>query len=156
IKAVAVRGSLRVEDADPGGVVAAAMELSVRSFGPATAKDRELGTVANLLTFNRLNALPTRNFHAGPFAGSDVISGESHNAGRCVSRTAWPACPIACEHISARSDGPGVRLEYESFFAFGPLCGISDRDAILAAARMCDRFGMDTISAGATVAFAME
>jgi len=47
-------------------------------------------------------------------------------------------------------------LEYESLFALGPLCGISDRDAILRAARLCDDLGMDTISAGATVAFAME
>ncbi|HJZ93033.1 MAG TPA: aldehyde ferredoxin oxidoreductase family protein [Gemmataceae bacterium] len=156
IKAVAVRGSLRVEVADPGGVVAAAKELSVRSFGPATAKYRELGTVANLLTFNRLNALPTRNFQAGTFAGADEISGESLNAGRRVARNSCAACTIGCEHIYAPTDGPGVRLEYESLFALGPLCGISDRDAILAAARMCDRFGMDTISAGATVAFAME
>src|SRR5262249_46477664 len=48
------------------------------------------------------------------------------------------------------------RLEYESLFALGPLCGVSDRDAILRAARLCDDLGIDTISAGATVAFAME
>src|SRR5262249_49328666 len=156
IKAVAGPGAPRGGGADPGGAVAAATELSVRSFGPATAKYRELGTVANLLTFNRLNALPTRNFQAGTFAGADEISGESLNAGRRVARNSCAACTIGCEHIYAPTDGPGVRLEYESLFALGPLCGISDRDAILAAARMCDRFGMDTISAGATVAFAME
>src|SRR5439155_11701310 len=61
LKAVAVAGNQRVEVADPAGVVAAAKDLSERSFGPATAKYRELGTVANLLTFNRLAALPTRN-----------------------------------------------------------------------------------------------
>jgi aldehyde:ferredoxin oxidoreductase len=49
-----------------------------------------------------------------------------------------------------------VRLEYESLFALGPLCGIGDRDVVLRAARLCDRLGLDTISAGATVAFAME
>jgi aldehyde:ferredoxin oxidoreductase len=49
-----------------------------------------------------------------------------------------------------------VRLEYESLFALGPLCGISDPDAVLEAARVCDRLGLDTISAGATIAFAME
>jgi aldehyde:ferredoxin oxidoreductase len=156
IKAIAVRGTRRVEVADPGGVVAAAKELSAKSFGPATAKYRELGTVANLLTFNRLNALPTRNFQAGTFAGAEEISGESLNAGRRVARNSCAACTIGCEHIYAPTGGPGVRLEYESLFALGPLCGIADRDAILAAARMCDRFGLDTISAGATVAFAME
>jgi aldehyde:ferredoxin oxidoreductase len=156
IKVVAVRGTRRVEVADPAGVVAAARELSAMSFGPATAKYRELGTVANLLTFNRLNALPTRNFQAGTFAGAEEISGESLNAGRRVARSSCAACTIGCEHIYAPTGGPGVRLEYESLFALGPLCGISDRDAILTAARTCDRFGLDTISAGATVAFAME
>ena len=49
-----------------------------------------------------------------------------------------------------------ARLEYESLFALGPLCGIGDRDAVLQAARLCDELGLDTISAGATIAFAME
>src|SRR5207248_6639998 len=53
LKAIAVAGSQRVEVADPAAVIAAARDLSQRSFGPATAKYRELGTVANLLTFNR-------------------------------------------------------------------------------------------------------
>src|SRR5213078_3792844 len=66
------------------------------------------------------------------------------------------ACTIGCEHIYATSGGEGVRLEYESLFALGPLCGIADRDVVLQAARLCDQLGLDTISAGATVAFAME
>src|SRR5205814_6053799 len=65
------------------------------------------------------------------------------------------ACTIGCEHIYGMPGGE-VRLEYESLFALGPLCGVSDRDAVLRAARTCDRLGLDTISAGATIAFAME
>jgi aldehyde:ferredoxin oxidoreductase len=156
LKAVAVSGSQRVPVADPDGVVAAAKELSRKSFGPATAKYRELGTVANLLTFNRLHALPTLNFQQGHFAEADAISGESLNAARRVARRSCAACTIGCEHIYAAPDGSEVRLEYESLFALGSLCGIGDRDAILQAARLCDRLGLDTISAGATVAFAME
>jgi len=156
LKAVCVRGSRRVDVADPAGVVMAAKELSAKSFGPATAKYRELGTVANLLTFNRLNALPTRNFQAGTFDDAESIAGEALNAGRRIARNSCAACTIGCEHVYATRDGAGVRLEYESLFALGPLCGVSDPDAILAAARVCDRFGLDTISAGATVAFAME
>ncbi len=180
LKAVAVAGSRRVPVADPDGVVAAAKELSRRSFGPATAKYRELGTVANLLAFNRLHALPTLNFQQGQFAGAEAISGESLNAARRVARRSCAACTIGCEHIySLKDEGgrlkaesevmpsdsafslppssfPGVRLEYESLFALGSLCGIADRDAVLQAAHLCDRLGLDTISAGATVAFAME
>lgn len=155
LKAVAVAGSQRVEVADPAGVVRAARDLSQRSFGPATAKYRELGTVANLLTFNRFAALPTRNFQQGTFEGAAALSGEELNAARRVARRSCAACTIGCEHIYAGPAGE-VRLEYESLFALGPLCGVGDKDAVLRAARLCDRLGMDTISAGASVAFAME
>src|SRR5437660_8057816 len=155
LKAVAVAGSQRVEVADPVAVIAAAKDLSQRSFGPATAKYRELGTVANLLTFNRFAALPTRNFQQGSFEGAANLSGEELNATHRVARRSCAACTIGCEHIYASTEG-GVRLEYETLFALGPLCGVSDRNAVLRAARLCDRLGLDTISAGATIAFAME
>jgi len=155
LKAVAIAGSQRVAVADAAGVVAAAKDLSRRSFGPATAKYRELGTVSNLLTFNRLAALPTRNFQQGTFPEAEALAGESLNAARRVARRSCAACTIGCEHIYAAPEGE-VRLEYESLFALGPLCGIGERDAVLRAARLCDRLGLDTISAGATVAFAME
>jgi aldehyde:ferredoxin oxidoreductase len=155
VKAVAVAGSQRVEVADPAGVVAAARDLSARSFGPATAKYRELGTVANLLTFNRFAALPTRNFQQGTFAEAAALAGDDVSAARLVARRSCAACTIGCEHIYAAPGGE-VRLEYETLFALGPLCGVSDRDAVLEAARLCDRLGLDTISAGASIAFAME
>ncbi len=155
LKAVLVAGSQRVEVADPEGVVEAARDLSRRSFGPATAKYRELGTVANLLTFNRLHALPTRNFQQGRFAEAEALSGEALNEARRVARHSCAACTIGCEHVYA-APGGAVRLEYESLFALGPLCGVGDRDVVLRAARLCDRLGLDTISAGATAAFAME
>jgi aldehyde:ferredoxin oxidoreductase len=155
LKAVAVAGSQRVEVADPAAVVAAARDLSQRSFGPATAKYRELGTVANLLTFNRFAALPTRNFQQGTFEEAAALSGEALNSARRVARSSCAACTIGCEHIYA-APGGNVRLEYETLFALGPLCGVGDPDAVLRAARACDRLGLDTISAGATIAFAME
>src|SRR5262245_131972 len=155
LKAIAVRGNQLVNVADQAGLVAAAKDLSRRSFGPATAKYRELGTVANLLTFNRLNVLPTRNFQQGQFPEANNLSGESLNEARRVARSSCAACTIGCEHIYEAPNGP-VRLEYESLFALGPLCGIGDRDVVLEAARRCDELGLDTISAGATIAFAME
>ena len=155
LKAVAVAGSQRVEVADPEGVVAAAKDLSKRSFGPATAKYRELGTVANLLTFNRLAALPTRNFQQSTFAEAPALFGEALGAAQKLARRSCAACTIGCEHIYASPDGE-VRLEYESLFALGPLCGISDRAAVLQGVRACDQWGLDTISTGASIAFAME
>src|SRR5262245_57454449 len=67
IKAIAVCGTHRCEWAKPHGLTELSRDLSKRSFGPATAKYRELGTATNLLTFNRLGTLPTRNFQSGTF-----------------------------------------------------------------------------------------
>ena len=155
LKALSVRGTRRVAVADPRGVVEAAGELSRRSFGPATAKYRELGTVANVLAFNRLETLPTRNFKQGRFEGAAEISGEALQAMERVGRESCAACTIGCEHIF-RTSRSRVRMEYESLFALGPLLGIEDRHAILDAALKCDDHGLDTISAGGTIALAME
>lgn len=155
LKGIAVAGSQRVDLAHSERVVQVARELSQKSFGPATAKYRELGTVANLLTFNRFTALPTRNFQQGTFEGAQQLSGEELNAARRVARHSCAACTIGCEHIY-EAPGGSVRLEYESLFALGPLCGIQDKDVVLEAARRCDHFGLDTISTGASIAFAME
>ena len=156
IKAIAVRGTQRCEWAHPAGLTAYSRDLSARSFGPATAKYRELGTAANLLTFNRLGALPTRNFQSGTFEGADTISPEYIRTTHARTRASCAACTIGCEHIYASGDAAGVRLEYESLFALGPLCGVGDADAVLRAAKLCDDLGVDTISAGGTIAFAME
>ncbi len=155
LKAIAVAGTQRVEVADPVGVVAAAKDLSARSFGPATAKYRELGTLSNLLAFNRLAVLPTRNFQQSTFEGADTLSREELAAARHVARRSCAACTIGCEHIY-RTGNREVRLEYETLFALGPLCGIHDPEIVLHAAKRCDELGIDTISTGATIAFAME
>ncbi len=157
IKAIAVRGSQRCEWADAAGLFNLAKELSEKSLGPATAKYRELGTASNLLVFNRLKVLPTRNFQAGSFAGAEALSPEQIGAVRERTRTSCASCTIGCEHIYRSSgSGNGVRLEYENLFALGPLCGIDDADVVLTASRRCDELGIDTISAGGTIAFAME
>src|SRR5687767_7194102 len=74
IKSVAVSGRKRVTLADRDGVLSAAKDLRQRSFGPATEKYRELGTLANLLAFNAISTLPTRNFQAATFADAPKLS----------------------------------------------------------------------------------
>lgn len=157
IKAIAIRGTERVRWADAEGLVALARQFSEKSFGPATAKYRELGTASNLLAFNRLNVLPTRNFQQGSFEHVMDISVEELSVARERTRNSCVACTIGCEHLYGLNNGTGsVRLEYESLFALGPLCGIADSESILQAARRCDEYGIDTISAGGTIGFAME
>jgi aldehyde:ferredoxin oxidoreductase len=151
IKAIAVRGTTRCEWADSKHVVALARELAVRSLGPETAKYRELGTATNLRTFNRFAALPTRNFQRGTFEHAESLAPEFLAATHSHERESCVACTIGCEHRYG-----GTRTEYESLFALGSLCGVGDGEAVLHAIRRCDEVGIDTISTGGSVAFAME
>ena len=156
IKAIAVAPRNKVPSADPKRVLELASELRRRSFGDATAKYRELGTLSNLLTFNALSALPTRNFQTAQFENAEALSLEQITALRDKTKSSCASCTIGCEHIYKTSSGHGVRVEYENVFALGPLCGVSDPNAVLEASRQCDELGLDTISAGGTIAFAME
>ncbi len=160
LKAIALRGTGRFPPvAEPAAVAAAARRLAARSLGPETAKYRELGTVANLAFFSRLGVLPTRNFTAGSFPAAETLSGERLVSAHRADRQACAACTVGCEHHFRTTDAgeqTTVRLEYETLFALGSLCGIDDPNVVLRAAALCDRYGMDAISAGGTVAWAME
>jgi len=160
IKAIVVRGDRRAGWHDPDGLIKQARDLSARSLGPATAKYRELGTAANLVLFNRLHALPSRNFQQGQLEGVEALSPQQLESVREKTQTSCAACTIGCTHIygvrSADGSQHQVRVEYENLFALGPLCGVTDQDAVLQASRRCDELGMDTISTGGTIAFAME
>ena len=162
LKALAVRGTQQTPFAFPDELISYSREVSRKSFGPATEKYRELGTVSNLLTFNRLGTLPTHNFQAGSFEKAEQLSPEVMSLTHERTRKSCAACTIGCEHIfhstdaSGSDDSAGVRMEYENLFALGPLCGVSDSNVVLEASRICDELGLDTISAGGSIAFAME
>jgi aldehyde:ferredoxin oxidoreductase len=156
VKAVAVRPRTKVAPADPAGVLAAARELRTASFGAATAKFRELGTLANLLAFNAVSTLPTRNFTAATFEGAPQLSAEELSELRGVTKNSCASCAIGCEHIYRRKGGKQVRVEYQNVFAVGSMCGVADADDVLEASARCDELGLDTISAGGTIAWAME
>ncbi len=160
LKAIALRGTKAVSVADLAAVQKAAFLLYEKAQQPGTEKYRVLGTSGNVLTLNRLGALPTRNFQQSTFDGAESVSGEflhSHHLARVV---ACAGCPIACEHIYRVNDGAFAgaqgRVDYETLFALGPLCGVSDAAAVIKAAETCDRYGMDSISAGVSIAWAME
>ena len=156
VKAIAVHAATKVAPADQAGVLAAARDLRTRSFGKATAKYRELGTLANLLAFNALSTLPTRNFSAATFEQAPDLALEDVSEMRKVARNSCASCSIGCEHIYRSKGGKQGRVEYENVFALGPMCGVSDAEHVLAASGRCDELGIDTISAGGTIAWAME
>lgn len=155
LKALVVSGASETSMADADAVARHAADLRRRSQGSATAKYRELGTTANLTAFERVGALPAHNFRGDPPPGVARLAPEQLSAGRGHVRAACAACTIACEH-RFQSAGRDTRVEYESLFALGPLCGITEPEVVLEAAQRCDALGLDTVSTGGTLAFAME
>ncbi len=159
LKAIAVRGTASVPVHNPETLKYIGADLTRRSLGPATEKYRTLGTVANISVFNRLGALPTNNFRQSTFDGAEEVSGERFHQDHLVKNAHCATCTIGCEKIVTTTDRGTTtqgRVEYESAFALGPLVGMADPNAVIRASRLCDEAGMDTISAGATVAWAME
>ncbi|MGH7846998.1 MAG: aldehyde ferredoxin oxidoreductase family protein [Candidatus Binatia bacterium] len=156
LKALALRGHEETPVADPAGVGTIAESMRQRSLGSLTDKYRKIGTVANLAVFNRLGTLPTRNFQQSTFDHADALSGESLTENSFSRRNGCASCTIRCERLFKSLTGGEQRLEYETLFALGPLCGIEDSEVVLQAARLCDRYGLDTISTGGTLAWAME
>ena len=159
LKAIGVRGTYSAPVFNREILNEIGKDLSRRSLGPATEKYRTLGTIANVAVFNRLGTLPTRNFKESTFEDAEEISGEHFHESHFVKNAHCANCTIGCEKILVTTDGgpqTSGRMEYESAFALGPLVGVSDSNAVIRASKFCDEAGMDTISAGATIAWAME
>jgi len=162
LKAIALRGRGEVAVADPGRVAALSAVLRERAMGPATAKYRVLGTGANLRVLQRMGQLPTRNFTGAVFEGAERVTPEAARESRATFvelRAGCAGCPVQCEHMyvrRGRDRRAAAASEYESVWAFGPNCGVDDLDAVLDAIALCDDYGLDTITTGATIAFAME
>ena len=115
-----------------------------RSFGAATAKYRELGTLANLLAFNALATLPTRNFQAATFDGAPALAAEELAELRGTTQEQLRLLHDRLRaHLPARQAAAArtMRVEYENVFALGPMCGVSDPDDVLEASARCDELG---------------
>jgi len=156
LKAIAVCGEREPLVSDPDGVNVMARLLRQRSLSSLTDKYRNIGTVANLAVFNRLGVLPAHNFQQSTFDHCDALSGETLTETSFARRHGCASCSIRCERLFKSLNGEEQRLEYETLFALGPLCGIKEPEAVLQAAHLCDLYGMDTISTGGTLAWAME
>lgn len=162
LKAVAVRGTGGVGVADAPAFREAARETfrMLRSH-PVTAEGLPaLGTAVLVNVINQSGALPTRNFQSGTFEGAEEISGERLAQTYLKRNKGCMGCVIGCGRVTALADprwsGNGEGPEYETLWALGAACGIADLAAITKANYLCNEYGMDTITAGATVACAME
>jgi aldehyde:ferredoxin oxidoreductase len=162
LKAIAVRGHQNVALAKPDAVTAfikwSREDLKINR---AAAWLRDSGTAGVLTGLNAAGGLPTRNFREGVFEGAQKISFNAMKANIMVGRRGCYACILRCkpEVASAKAfkvdplyGGP----EYEALASLGSNCGIDNLEAIAKGNELCNAYGLDTISTGATIAFAME
>ncbi len=161
LKAIAARGSARVPLADPDGLKQLAMWMRDHWKEDAWGM-YDKGTAGGVKSLNEAGQLPTRNFQDGIFEGFEKISGEAMRDTILVKRGGCYACAIHCKRVVSVEDedfqahpvygGP----EYETIGAFGSNCGVDDLGAISMANELCNAYGVDTISTGMMVSFAME
>ena len=160
LKAVAVRGTKDVNVANLDGFKEFVKMIHERMKGPATKKYKTLGTPENVLVLNSLSALATRNWTNAQFEGADKVSGEYLNEHYVKKIVGCATCGMRCDHICVVPEGPykgsTSRLEFECLWSMGPLCGVDRLDAIIEAMRIVNEYGMDGISIGVVVAFAMD
>jgi aldehyde:ferredoxin oxidoreductase len=162
LKAVAFHGSRRRPVAEPVALKQHARDMLARlKDHAATQAYRTLGTPMMVNILNKAGAFPTRYWSEGRFAQFEKINADSMQAQLKVSPKACRTCFMACgKYIEVREGRHrGLRLEgpeYETIYSFGGLCLIDRIDEIAYLNDLCDRLGVDTISAGNLAAFAIE
>ena len=114
------------------------------------------GTSVLVNVINESGIYPTNNFQESYFPTADKTSGETLAEKYLVRNVACFACPIACGRYSKVGEVEGEGPEYETIWSYGASCGVDDLEAIIKANNWCNEYGLDTISAGATIACAME
>jgi len=162
LKAIAVRGTGKIEYYDEGRLVEYCKDVTLRiSKSPYTESIRKYGTNRYMLIGYRFGDIPIKNWTKGVWDEIEKISGEEM-AKRIVKKAiACYNCPIACGRYIEITSGPyagikGHGPEYETCASIGALCLLSDIEAIAKANDMCTRYGVDTISIGGIIAFAIE
>ena len=160
LKAVAVRGSKKIEVHDLDKLMQVCSDLYKRCQEKGTEGYRMYGTPQSVSIHNSLAALPTRNWQQSTFELAENLSGEFLKSHFYAKTVACSGCPIGCDHISVVKGGSNneevASVEFETIYALGSQCGVGDFQAILKAANLCDQLGMDTMSAGVTIGWAME
>ncbi len=161
-KAIAVRGHGPIHVADPARFHDLAVDFHRRlRANPVYPPVSAHGTPGIVTMMDALGRFPTRNFQMGSFPQVDEIGAEALEARAFVRHLACFGCPIHCDKLYRLPDGPhaGIALgslEYETLNSMGACVWNADLDSILAANRLCDDLGLDTISAGRAISFAME
>ena len=163
LKAVVVRGRQKMTAAN-GQKVAALNRTGTKSI-PEVLDVYGLqknGTPDVIVFQHNLGSLPTRNYNEGQFEGHLKICGDTYTDTILKESDTCHACTVRCKRV-VETEYKGQKVlptyggpEYETVATFGSYCGIDDLPAIALANQICNAHGLDTIAAGATIAFAME
>lgn len=163
LKAVAVRGTKGIKVADKETFRQACLEVMKRiNESPFLAGGmRNLGTAGILNVINESGVFSANNSQVIGFPGGHKISGEALAETYLIKNRACFGCAISCGRMSGGLKDPKYPAimegpEYETMWSYGAECGVDDLAAIIKANYLCNDLGMDTISAGVTVACAME
>ncbi|PAB59865.1 aldehyde ferredoxin oxidoreductase family protein [Anaeromicrobium sediminis] len=158
LKAIVVKGSSKVEVKDPDGLKKVFSESlkKIRENGVTGQGLPTYGTAVLVNIINENGVLPTNNFQKSYDDKAEAISGETLAEKYLVKKEACYRCPIACGRYCKVDDIEGGGPEYETIWAYGSDCGVSNLGNIIKANYWCNEMGLDTISAGVTVATAME
>lgn len=163
LKAVAARGTMGLELANMKEFVKMAKDMILKDVveNPDHAGSITDGTPIIVDMSQNAGILPTRNWRAGEFEHSQGINSDAIKSRVLVRKKACFDCPIACGSWSkvskgafkgASTEGP----EYETLGLCGSNCGIKNVEAVVRFAEDCDKLGLDSMSAGSVVAFAMD
>ncbi|OEF96106.1 aldehyde ferredoxin oxidoreductase family protein [Desulfuribacillus alkaliarsenatis] len=158
LKAIVVRGTNKFEVANPDKYkeVISGIMKKIRENGVTGQGLPAYGTAILVNIINESGSLPTKNFQEAYFDEADQTSGEELAEKYLERKDPCFRCPIACGRYCRVDDQEGGGPEYETVWAYGANCGVSDLKAVIKANKMCNEMGLDTISAGATIAAAME
>jgi aldehyde:ferredoxin oxidoreductase len=162
LRAVAVRGTDRPALADRKRLQELA-KWGATHLNESGVKGLNLqGTASVTRSQNISGGLPTRNWQSGTFEQTEAIDGDALAQTIFKERDTCYACAVRCKRVVEVAEGP-YRVtpfyggpEYETIAMFGANCGVGDLKAIAYAHRLCEMYGMDTISCGMTISWAME
>ena len=158
LKAIVVKGSGKPAIANPDKLKEIVKESrgKLKDNGVTGQGLPTYGTAVLVNIINEGGVFPTNNFQTTYFDKAENISGEHLAENFLIKRESCFACPIACGRYAKADDIEGGGPEYETIWAFGAACGVDDMKSVIKANYWCNELGLDTISAGVTIATAME
>jgi len=161
LKAISVSAAARAVKAPPQAMPAVREYVkSIRDSASRYQDYSQLGSSGDLLELNQMGLLGTRNYRSMQLDGAERIDGRNLKS-YVVRNITCPGCVVHCKAEVELKEGKyrgfrGGRPEYETVIDLGALCGLTDPEALMYLSNLCNILGVDTISTGSVIAFAMD